>query len=106
MLTLVAAGSSRRKVRVPPTNGITPGFIPPRGPLIVNWPEEIKSTKISSKQLNAMSDSARQKPFPKAVLIFIALGVVGLGIVFAFLATIGDDVPNKLPPASQNSPGD
>jgi hypothetical protein len=74
--------------------------------LIVNWPEEIKSTKIGSKRLNAMSDSARQKPFPKAVLIFIALGVVGLGILFAFLATIGDDVPNKLPPASQSSPGE
>jgi hypothetical protein len=72
----------------------------------VNWPEEIKSTKISSKQLNAMSDSARQKPFPKAVLIFIVLGVVSLGIVFALLATIGDDVPNKLPSASQSSPGE
>ncbi len=53
-----------------------------------------------------MSDSDRQKPFPKAVLIFIALGVVILGIVFAFFSTIGDDVPDKLPPASQNSPGD
>jgi hypothetical protein len=74
--------------------------------LIVNWSEEIKGAKISPKQLTAMSDSARQKPFPKAVLIFIALGVVGLGIVFAFLATIGDDVPNKLPPASQSSPGE
>jgi hypothetical protein len=74
--------------------------------LIVNWREEIKSTNISSKQINAMSDSDRQKPFSKAVLIFIALGVVILGIVFAFFSTIGDDVPDKLPPASQNSPGD
>jgi hypothetical protein len=53
-----------------------------------------------------MTNSAPQKPLPKAVLILIALGVVGLGIVFAFLATIGDDVPNSLPPASQSSPGD
>ena len=53
-----------------------------------------------------MSDSARQKLFPKAVLIFIILGVVSLGIVFALLATIGDDVPSKLPSASQSSPGE
>jgi hypothetical protein len=53
-----------------------------------------------------MSDSAHQKPFPKAILIFIALGVAGLGIVFAFFATIGDDIPNKLPPASQGSTGE
>jgi len=53
-----------------------------------------------------MTNSARQKPFPKAVLIFIVLGVVGLGIIFAFLAAIGDDVPNTLPPAGQSSPGE
>lgn len=53
-----------------------------------------------------MSDSARQKPFSKALLIFIVLGVASLGIVFALLATIGDDVPNKLPAASQSSPGE
>jgi hypothetical protein len=53
-----------------------------------------------------MINPARQKPLPKAILILIALGVVGLGIVFAFLATIGDDVSNSLPPASQSSPGD
>ena len=50
-----------------------------------------------------MSDTARQKPFPKAVLIFIVIGVVCLGIIFALLATIGDDVPNELPPASESS---
>jgi hypothetical protein len=53
-----------------------------------------------------MTDSARQKPLPKMILILIALGVVGLGVVFALLATIGDDVGNSLPPASQTSPGD
>ena len=53
-----------------------------------------------------MSDTARQKPFSKAVLIFIALGVVGLGIIFALLASIGDDVPNELPPASESSSGE
>ena len=52
-----------------------------------------------------MSDTARQKPFPKAVLIFIVIGVVCLGIIFALLATIGDDVPNELPPASESSSG-
>jgi hypothetical protein len=53
-----------------------------------------------------MTNSAQQKPFPKMILIFIALGVVGLGVIFALLATIGDDVGNSLPPASQTSPGD
>jgi hypothetical protein len=53
-----------------------------------------------------MTDSARQKPLPKMILILIALGVVGLGVVFAFLATIGDDAWNSLPPAGQTSPGD
>jgi hypothetical protein len=55
---------------------------------------------------NAMSDSARQKPLSKNVLIAIALAVLGLGIVFALLASIGDDVPNKLPAATENSPGE
>jgi hypothetical protein len=53
-----------------------------------------------------MSDSAHQKPLSRMILILIALGVVGLGVVFAFLATLGDDVGNSLPPASQTSPGD
>lgn len=55
---------------------------------------------------NAMSDSARQKPLSKNVLIAIALAVLGLGIVFALLASIGDDVPNKLPAATEKSPGE
>ncbi|MGA7394087.1 MAG: hypothetical protein WBL40_02275 [Terrimicrobiaceae bacterium] len=53
-----------------------------------------------------MPDSARQKPFSKAVLIFIALAAISLGIIFALLATLGDDVPSELPPASQSSPGE
>jgi hypothetical protein len=53
-----------------------------------------------------MTNPARQKPLPKAILILIVLGVVGLGIVFAFLATLGDDVSNTMPPASQSSPGE
>ena len=48
----------------------------------------------------------RQKPFAKVILVLLALGVLGLAIVFAWLATIGDDVPNQLPPASQGSTGD
>jgi hypothetical protein len=53
-----------------------------------------------------MTNSAQQKPLPKMILILIALGVVGLGVIFALLATIGDDVANSLPPAGQTSPGD
>lgn len=53
-----------------------------------------------------MTNPVHQKPLAKAVLIFIVLVVVGLGIVFALLATIGDDVPNRIPPASQRSPGE
>ena len=52
-----------------------------------------------------MTNPTRQKPLPKAILILIVLGVVGLGVVFAFLATLGDDVPNALPPAGERSPG-
>jgi hypothetical protein len=53
-----------------------------------------------------MPDSSRQKPFSKAVLIFIALAAISLAIIFALLATFGDDVPNELPPATQGSPGE
>ena len=62
-----------------------------------------KSTKVAVKP---MPNSARQKPFSKAVLIFIVLGVVGLGIVFAVLATLGDDAPNELPATTERSPGE
>jgi hypothetical protein len=48
----------------------------------------------------------RQKPFAKVILVLLALGVLGLAIVFAWLATIGDDVPNQLPSASPGSTGD
>jgi hypothetical protein len=48
----------------------------------------------------------RQKPFAKVILVLLALGVLGLAIVFVWLATIGDDVPSELPPASQGSTGD
>ena len=65
--------------------------------------KKYKSTKIPVKP---MPNSARQKPFSKAVLIFIVLAVVGLGIVFALLATLGDDVPNELPAATESSAGE
>jgi hypothetical protein len=39
------------------------------------------------------------------VLLFIILGVLALGVIFVVLATIGDDVPNKLAPATATSPG-
>ncbi len=64
-----------------------------------------KTAKIGHHDLGSMTNPTRQKPLPKAVLILIVLGVVGLGVVFAFLATLGDDVPNSLPPAGERSPG-
>lgn len=42
---------------------------------------------------------------PKKVIVFIVLGVAALIAIFVTLATIGDDVPTKLAPATQNSPG-
>jgi hypothetical protein len=66
----------------------------------------IKQGKFELERPSYMSNSARQKPLPRTILILIALGVVGLGVVFALLATIGDDVGNSLPTAGQTSPGD
>ena len=61
-----SCGRPSQRVRVPPTNGITPAFIPlQRDPLIVNWREEIKSTNISSKQINAMSGFRPSKTIPQ-----------------------------------------
>jgi hypothetical protein len=51
---------------------------------------------------NAMNDPAKQKPFPKAVLIILILSVVALAILFATLATIGDDVPSGPEAAAQS----
>ena len=65
-----------------------------------------KQGKFELERPRYMSNSARQKPLPRTILILIALGVVGLGVVFALLATIGDDVGNSLPTAGQTSPGD
>lgn len=42
---------------------------------------------------------------PKKVILFVILSVAALIIIFALLATIGDDVPNDLPPATETSPG-
>lgn len=52
-----------------------------------------------------MSEAPQEKPFPKAAAIVVILSVVVLAIVFVVLATIGDDVPTELPPATQTSPG-
>ena len=53
-----------------------------------------------------MSETPKDKPFPKAVVIAVVLAITFLAIIFVVLAFIGDDVPNNLPPASQTSPGD
>jgi hypothetical protein len=61
---------------------------------------------MSEKQLSSTPESPRHKPFSRTVLIFLALAVISLGVIFALLATIGDNVPNELPPSSQGSPGE
>jgi hypothetical protein len=65
-----------------------------------------KPAKVRTSSSRFMTNPTAQKPLSKAVLILIALAVVALGVVFAFLATIGDDVPDSLPPASESSSGD
>ena len=65
-----------------------------------------KQDNLNSNEPRYMSNSSRQKPLPRMILILIALGVVGLGVVFALLATLGDDLGNSLPTAGQTSPGD
>ena len=49
--------------------------------------------------------NAPQAPFQKKLILTIILAVAALGIIFAVLATIGDDVPNRLPSATEKSPG-
>lgn len=51
-----------------------------------------------------MDDSS--KPVTRKLILIVIAAVAGLGIIFALLSTIGDDVPNDLPPATQSSPGD
>ena len=52
-----------------------------------------------------MNETSKEKPFPKVAVIIVILSVVALATIFIVLATIGDDVPTTLPPATQNSPG-
>ncbi len=52
-----------------------------------------------------MSETPKEKPFPKTAAIVVILSVVVLAIVFVVLASIGDDVPTELPPATETSPG-
>lgn len=52
-----------------------------------------------------MSETPKEKPFPKVAVVIVILSVIALAILFVVLATIGDDVPTTLPPATQNSPG-
>jgi hypothetical protein len=52
-----------------------------------------------------MSDLPKEKSYLKPLIIFVVLGVAALVFVFVFLAWDGDDVPTKLPPATQTSPG-
>lgn len=52
-----------------------------------------------------MSEIPKEKPFPKVFVIIVIASVIILAGIFIVLATIGDDVPTTLPPATQTSPG-
>jgi hypothetical protein len=52
-----------------------------------------------------MTDTPKEKPFPKMAVVIVVLGVIALAVIFVVLASIGDDVPTTLPPATQTSPG-
>ncbi|MFZ4681642.1 MAG: hypothetical protein ACOYMS_03995 [Terrimicrobiaceae bacterium] len=52
-----------------------------------------------------MSDQTKEKSYLKPLIILVVLGVTALVLVFVFLAWYGDDVPTKLPAATQTSPG-
>lgn len=53
-----------------------------------------------------MNELNTQKPFPKAAILLIILGVAALAIIFVVLATIGDDVPSKLAPDAPTTQGE
>lgn len=52
-----------------------------------------------------MSDTPKEKSILKTAVIIVVLCVFALAVVFTVLAYIGDDVPTKLPPATESSPG-
>jgi hypothetical protein len=52
-----------------------------------------------------MNEPPKEKPFPKVAVAVVILSVIALAIIFVVLASIGDDVPTELAPATQNSPG-
>lgn len=52
-----------------------------------------------------MTDTPKEKPFPKAAVIIVILSAIALAVIFVVLASIGDDVPTVLPPATETSPG-
>lgn len=52
-----------------------------------------------------MNDSPKKPNFFKLAVIFIALAVAALLIIFVVMSSIGDDVPTELPAATQTSPG-
>lgn len=52
-----------------------------------------------------MSEAPKEKPFPVVFVIIVLASAIILAAVFVVLATIGDDVPTTLPPATQTSPG-
>lgn len=52
-----------------------------------------------------MSEPTTPK-IPKIAVVLILLSVVALAIIFTVLATIGDDVPSEIAPASQTATGE
>lgn len=53
-----------------------------------------------------MTTPTEKKPLPLKIIAFIALAVAALALLFVLLATIGDDVPNNLPAATETSTGE
>lgn len=45
------------------------------------------------------------KDIRKLIVILLLVGFAGLAAVLIIMATIGDDVPTELAPATQTSPG-
>lgn len=53
-----------------------------------------------------MSEPTTTPKIPKIAIVLILLGVAALIVIFTVLATIGDDVPSEIAPASQTARGE
>ena len=53
-----------------------------------------------------MTEPTSSPKIPKIAIVLILLGVAALIVIFTVLATIGDDVPSEIAPASQRATGE